>query len=157
MKRLTLTYKGHEIVSSIFNFKAYRVMSAALGEGVSGESLDEAAMQGLTAMFDGTPITASALRGDWRSFEGGSLAKALDKALQWFGEVKPRSAQAMVGDAPADPILSLYRSLLMGHGILPGAVDEQDPQLLIDVLNAEESGAVSADEIPDEMRIYYGL
>ena len=61
MNRLTLTYKGNEIISSIFNFKAYRAIAGVLDGEVAEGLLDEAAMAGLIAMFDGTAITSEVL------------------------------------------------------------------------------------------------
>ena len=155
MKRITLTFNNEKTVSDIFNFKAYRIMSDILTDKLTTDKLDDAAMQGLIAMFDGTELTSDALLSGWRNFDEKELTEALDNIVNWFISTKPPKDKQAVGEQPPDPIMSLYNSLLTHH--LPSEIDKQDPQLLIDVMNAEKSGVTSVENVPDNLKIYYGL
>jgi len=150
MKRLKITYKGKEILSDAFNFKAYRVMSDAISDGVE---LDDVAIQGVIALFDGTPITEEDLISNWKIFDERELSIAHSKIISWYRSIKPPEKVESVGEIPKKPILNLYNRLLMSH--LPSELDKQDPQLLLDVMNVKAVSGVS--EVPDNMKIYYGL
>jgi len=156
MKRLTLAYKGRDIVSSIFNFKTYRTMAEILDNGKTIAALDEAADAGLIAIFDGTQITADSLTGDWRNFDSAELSRARNMVLRWFNAVRPRKTPDTDTKIPDDPILSLYRTLLFEHSLLPSEIDEQDPQLLIDVMIADPAG-INDNGISDAAKSFFGL
>ena len=130
-----------------------------MGEAISGEltpeSLDDAAMQGLIAMFDGTELTADVLMSGWtRKDDTGNpilneneVHIALDRVWNWFTSIIPPENDQTIGEIPENPVIGLYNSLVTYH--LPSEVDKQDPQLLIDVLNAKKSDTASVDDVPD--------
>ena len=130
-------------------------MTAAISGEITVDKLDDAATQGLIAMFDGTELTEDVFIKGWRKLDEQELSDALNKIINWYTSVKPHKTNETIGELPDDPVLSLYHSLLSSH--LPSEIDKQDPQLLLDVMNAESSSAVSADDIPDDLKVYYGL
>ena len=156
MKRLKLKYNGKYILSDIFNMKAVRVMHDILDSGeITRELIDTAATSGVIAMFDGTEITEDIIVG-WRGLDASELSLARYKVKEWFDGFLSRSRdENMVGTPPPKPVLSFYKSLLDRH--LPSEIDKQDPQLLFDVMAADKGDSISANEIPDDMKIYYGL
>ncbi|MCL2080235.1 MAG: hypothetical protein FWH17_10455 [Oscillospiraceae bacterium] len=159
MKRVKLIYNGKEIISDSFNMKAYRVMydTAAKGNFTPG-LLDDMALKGIIAMFDGTPITEDLLTNNWREFDETELDAALLKVYGWFFAVRPQGGVTKFeGTPPKDPILSIYKRLLRDHGITPSEVDEQDPQLLFDVFGADMGEQISFDDMSNEERELYGL
>ena len=155
MKRLKLKYNGKYILSDIFNMKAVRVMHDILDSGeIARELIDTAATSGVIAMFDGTEITEDVIVG-WRGLDESELSLARYKAWEWFDDFLSRSRENIVGTPPPKPVLSFYESLLDRH--LPSEVDKQDPHLLFDVMSATKGNSINANEIPDDMKIYYGL
>ena len=125
-------------------------------------SLDDAALQGVIAMFDGTELTADILMSgaSQRDIYGNpvidenELKKAIMNVINWFLSIKTPDPQEMIGELPEDPVLALYNSLLTNH--LPSEVDKQDPQLLLDVINIKKSDTASVDDIPDSVKELYG-
>lgn len=145
------------MISDAFNFKAYRLMFGKLSkmDEITREALDAAALDGVIALFDGSPLTEDALRRG-HGIDKVELMKACDKVISWYLSVKPRPNNArMVGTLPDDPILHLYNTLLRHH--LPSELDKQDPQLMFDVMAVKSGDAVSADNIPDAYKVFYGL
>jgi hypothetical protein len=57
----------------------------------------------------------------------------------------------------AHPVLSLYQSMLLNSGVLPGDLDRQDPILLYKILTEKKVEIFDPDKIPKDMRPYYGL
>ena len=155
MKRLKLTYKGNEIVSDIFNFKAFRMMYDILYAEVTIASLDEAALVGVIAMFDGTVITEDVIRYGLRDLHEDELLNALNKVINWFNSVTTHNDGEVLGQSSRTPILSLYNSMLSQH--LPSEIDKQEPQLLLDVMAADVDDTIRADDIPEDIRVCYGL
>ena len=159
MKRLYLTYNGKKIASDSFNMKAWRVMFKILAEGeVTPESVDRAALEGAAALFDGTEITGDVLLHGWNSLDAGELDAALGSVFAWFSEVRPPDrSEPLVGTPPEDPVLAIYRNLLDSCGCLPSEVDRQCPQLLLDVMAADQGDYASVDGMTDDERLLYGF
>jgi len=158
MRRLNITYQGKSVLSDIFNFKAYRIMSDSINGELTPDMLEDAALRGIIAMYDGTEITEDILTSGWVHsgvINTKELTDAIDKVLLWFISVKPAKNPQIIGEPPENPILSLYKSLLEHH--LPSKIDKQDPQLLFDVMSAKKSDTSSADDISDDAKEYYGL
>jgi hypothetical protein len=155
MKRLKITYRGKEIISDIFNFKAFRVMTGHLTGELSQEKLDSAAMLGVIAMFDGTELTEDVLLKEWNNLDLDALTDALNKVSNWYTSVKLPDKKQAIGETPDNPVIQLYHSLVDHH--LPSEIDKQDPQLLIDVMHAKKSDTTSVDDIPESVKGYYGL
>ena len=160
MKRLTLTFKGNEIISEIFNMKAWRAMFKVMTGEFTEYTLDDAALIGVIAMFDGTPITEKVLKSGWRALDENELSEALEKVYKWFEEVKPNrkldEKSIIVGEIPDDPVLNIYHNLLRLH-LLPSEVDKQEPQLLFDLYFSGNNESDQEEEIPEELKLYYGL
>ena len=155
MNRLKITYRGKEILSDIFNFKAFRIMSEHFGGELTKEQLDSVAMLGVIAMFDGSELTEDVLLKEWQNIDLDSLNVALDKVLSWYSSVSFPENNQIIGEIPDNPVIHLYSNLI--DRFLPSEIDKQDPQLLLDAINAKKSDTTSADEIPDSAKPYYGL
>ena len=153
MKRLKMTYQGRVVVSDIFNFKAYRMISEALSYGAY--DLDTVAMQGIIAMFDGTEIDPDVLIGDWSKLDLNEYNYALNKVMEWFNGIDvPKSPQPSEKSL-YDSIIGVYNFLLSSH--LPSEVDKQDPQLLIDVLYADTNEPVDPSDLTEDQKFRQGL
>ena len=146
------------ILSDIYNFKAYRIMADLIKGDLTTEVLEDAAMQGIIAMFDGTDLTEDILLSGWTQLDkinSKELTTAIDKVITWFISTKPAETPQIIGELPENPILSLYNTLLENH--LPSEIDKQDPQLLFDVINAKKTDTSSVDDVPEDVRELYGL
>ena len=157
MKRLVLEYKGVETVSNPFSMGVYRIMYDALdgAETLTEAALDAAALEGVAAMFDGTAITRDALRAGG-GIDGDAIFLACVKTLAWYRGVNARGGEALPSALQeGNPIHALYKAFIPHK--LPGELDKEDPQLLFDVLAAETRPSASADDIPDDLKVFYGL
>jgi len=158
MKRVVLSYRGQDVLSGRFCMGAWRVMYDLLSKSrVTVEAVDAAAVAGLCVMFDGSVITDDVLLRGWRELDEGQLSAAVNSVYGWFVDVKPHGEGDALDDAPVDPALSLYRGFWPYQ--LPDALDRQDPQLFFDVAAAKvaDPDTAGADEIPDNLRVFYGL
>ena len=147
------------MLSDIFNMKAYRVMYELLNDyELTPELLDEVAVAGLVAMFDGSEITEEALVSGWRGFGEKELENALIKVYDWYLDVKmPERDGHYVGRPPDNNVMGIYRHLLDVRGLSPSEVDKQCPQLLLDVMFADMGDIVNADDLTEEEKLYRGL
>lgn len=157
MKRMTLGYNGKTVLSDSFNFKTYRAISDALGQGLAEDAIDIASRAGLIALFDGTEITAEALTSEWWRFDEAELSAALSKVMAWYSGVRLRKDRQTAARPPEDAILGLYKGLLKTYNMQPSEVDKQDPQLLIDILSMDDIEAAQADSATDAAKAFYGL
>ncbi|MCL2004459.1 MAG: hypothetical protein FWG72_10770 [Oscillospiraceae bacterium] len=144
MKRLKLG----EVLSRPYDMKCYRVMTAA-GRESSGNRALEMALAGVCDLCERE-------EGEILSLPSEELTALFDKVSQWYRE----AAQAVSGQGSGtkllqgDAITMMYADLFRHKGILPDAIDRQDPAWFFAVVTEQH---ISEADIPEEMRGFYGL
>ncbi len=157
MKPKTLTLDGK--TSRPFDMRCYRAMSAAYKNGNSPEiEVPFAGVADLLEMDD-----ADLLREPPKK-----LAALMKTVNMWYYEavkaIQPGNSGNTILDG--DPVLAMYGELLRHSGILPDEIDRQDPVLFFSVITerhtvtqkvAANAGELNPDDIPPELRAFYGL